>query len=84
MEIIFFFFFLFKRMRFSYLFVWFILQKEIKSSLPSANPTAALQDSNVVQELRKLMEQVETIKAEREVIEREIKDATFDMSEWWN
>ncbi|XP_029637288.1 programmed cell death 6-interacting protein isoform X4 [Octopus sinensis] len=55
-------------------------EKEIKSSLPSANPTAALQDSNVVQELRKLMEQVETIKAEREVIEREIKDATFDIS----
>eukprot|EP00106_Octopus_bimaculoides_P008985 XP_014776427.1 PREDICTED: programmed cell death 6-interacting protein-like [Octopus bimaculoides] len=55
-------------------------EKEIKSSLPSANPTAALQDSNVVQELRKLMEQVETIKAEREAIEREIKDATFDIS----
>ncbi|GAB1608342.1 programmed cell death 6-interacting protein-like isoform X6 [Argonauta hians] len=54
-------------------------EQDIRSSLPSANPTAALQDSGAVQDLRKLMEEVETIKAEREVIEREIKDATFDI-----
>lgn len=55
-------------------------EEELRSALPSANPTAALKDSSVVQELRKLMEEVETIKAEREVTEKEIRDATFDMS----
>lgn len=34
----------------------------------------------MVQKLRKLMEEVETIKAEREVIENEFKEAKFDMS----
>lgn len=34
----------------------------------------------MVKELRKLCEEVETIKAEREVIENEIKEAKFDMS----
>jgi len=47
--------------------------------LPSASPVAALQGSPVVQELRQLMEQVETIKAERDVIENEIKEAKCDL-----
>ncbi|XP_064594708.1 programmed cell death 6-interacting protein-like isoform X2 [Liolophura sinensis] len=55
-------------------------QSEIENCLPSANPTAAIQNTPCVQELRKLMEEVETIKAERDTIEHEIKEAKFDMS----
>lgn len=55
------------------------MQSEIENSLPSANPTAAIQNTPCVQELKKLMEEVETIKAERDTIEDEIKEAQFDM-----
>ncbi|XP_025081539.1 programmed cell death 6-interacting protein-like isoform X2 [Pomacea canaliculata] len=53
---------------------------ELEKSLPAAGNVGALQGSAVVKELRKLCEEVETIKAEREVIENEIKEAKFDMT----
>ena len=40
---------------------------------------SAVQESNIVAKLRKLMEDVETLKAERDVIESELKSATTDM-----
>lgn len=59
--------------------VW-ILQADIEKSLPSGGGAQASEGSGAVQRLRKLMEEVETIKAEREVMENELKDAKFDMS----
>ena len=57
-------------------------QADIEKSLPSGSVTGALKDSPTVKELRQLMEQVETIKAERDVIENQIKEAQSDqMSE---
>lgn len=55
-------------------------QGEIEKALPSGGGAHASESSGVVQKLRKLMEEVETIKAEREVIENEFKEAKFDMS----
>ncbi|XP_033229996.1 programmed cell death 6-interacting protein isoform X2 [Belonocnema kinseyi] len=40
---------------------------------------SAVQESSVVRQLRKLMEDVITLKAERDVIENELKSATTDM-----
>ena len=51
-------------------------------SKSDGSPVAALQWSPVVAELRKLMETVDTIKAERDVIEAEIKNAKCDMCKW--
>ncbi|CAG5125760.1 unnamed protein product, partial [Candidula unifasciata] len=53
---------------------------ELEAALPAASAVASLQKSSVVVRLRELLEQVNTIKAEREVIEVEVKDAKFDMS----
>ncbi|KAK7092226.1 programmed cell death 6-interacting protein-like isoform X2 [Littorina saxatilis] len=53
---------------------------ELEKALPEAGNTGSLQSSPVVRELRQLCEEVETVKAEREVIETELKDAKFDMS----
>ena len=58
----------------------FMFQQEIERFVPSGSPVAALQNSPVVVELKALMEQVETIKAERDVVENEIKTAKCDMS----
>lgn len=55
-------------------------QGEIEKALPSGGGAHASESSGVVQKLRKLMEEVETIKAEREVVENEFKEAKFDMS----
>ncbi|GAB6032031.1 hypothetical protein CHUAL_010402 [Chamberlinius hualienensis] len=52
---------------------------ELHSAIPSANPTKALQSSPVVQKLRSLMMQVENIKAERDAIEAELKNANVDI-----
>ena len=69
--------------QFNDFFIHFLsLQGEIETSLPSGSPVAALQGSPVVAELRKLMETVDTIKAERDVIEAEIKNAKCDMCKW--
>ncbi|KAK2582526.1 hypothetical protein KPH14_004820 [Odynerus spinipes] len=51
-----------------------------ESQLVTAVPSgSAVQESSVVLQLRKLMEDVETLKAERDVIESELKSATIDM-----
>lgn len=50
---------------------------EITAGVPSA--ACGVQDSSAVCQLRKLMDEVETIKAERDVIESELKSATVDM-----
>ncbi len=54
----------------------------IERWLPSGSPVAALQGSPVVAELRQLCESVEGLKAERDAIEMEIKDAKCDMCMW--
>ncbi|XP_067685634.1 programmed cell death 6-interacting protein-like isoform X2 [Haliotis asinina] len=54
-------------------------QAELEASLPAGSGGSGLQSSPPVKELRSLMQQVETIKAEREAIESSIKDASFDM-----
>ena len=43
--------------------------------------TGSQSNSPAVSKLRKLMDDVEAIKAEREVIENELKNANFDMRE---
>ena len=55
-------------------------QADLERALPSSGPVAGGKSSPAVQELRKLMDQVEAIKNEREVIESELKEANFDMS----
>ncbi|XP_001357901.2 programmed cell death 6-interacting protein [Drosophila persimilis] len=52
--------------------------EEIQQSLPSASGSVDPNCSSV-QRLKQLMEDVETIKAERDAIESELKSATFDM-----
>ncbi|XP_035736483.1 programmed cell death 6-interacting protein-like [Vespa mandarinia] len=51
-------------------------ESQISMAVPNGS---AVQESNVVMQLRKLMEDVETLKAERDVIESELKSATTDM-----
>ncbi|XP_061174111.1 programmed cell death 6-interacting protein-like isoform X2 [Saccostrea echinata] len=53
---------------------------EIDKALPSGGGAHASESTGVVQKLRKLMDDVETIKAEREAIENELKEAKFDMT----
>ncbi|KAH9524394.1 Rhophilin, Rho GTPase binding protein [Bulinus truncatus] len=53
---------------------------ELETALPAASAAASLQNSAVVKRLKELIEQVNTIKAERDVIEVEVKDAKCDMS----
>ena len=50
------------------------------ADLPATSAAAALKDSPAVQSLRSLMKEVEAIKAEREVMEAELKNAKSDMS----
>lgn len=53
-----------------------------EESLINAVPTGlAVQESNTVAQLRKLMKDVETLKAERDVIESELKAASTDIKE---
>ncbi|XP_020281444.1 programmed cell death 6-interacting protein [Pseudomyrmex gracilis] len=51
-------------------------EDELRRAIPQGS---AVQESNVVAQLRKLMEDVETLKAERDAIESEFKSATNDM-----
>lgn len=53
---------------------------EMETACPSGNGSD-MSNASSVDELRKLMESVETIKAEREVIESELKSATVDLKE---
>ena len=55
-------------------------QGSLKSGLPSVDPASSPKDNDVVRELKMLCEQAATLKAEREVMEVEIKDAIFDIS----
>ena len=55
------------------------MQGELEKSLPSGGAAGGLVNHQAVKNLKVFMEEVETVKAEREVIEKEIKDATFDM-----
>ncbi|XP_044731295.1 programmed cell death 6-interacting protein isoform X2 [Chrysoperla carnea] len=52
---------------------------EIESAVPQSAGGGNVKDSSAVTTLRRLMEEVETIKAERDVIEHELKSATIDM-----
>ncbi|KDR23230.1 programmed cell death 6-interacting protein [Zootermopsis nevadensis] len=53
---------------------------EMLAAVPSAGPGGSnVQNSSAVHHLRKLMEDVETIKAERDTVECELKSATADM-----
>ncbi|XP_076336080.1 programmed cell death 6-interacting protein-like isoform X2 [Tachypleus tridentatus] len=54
-------------------------EAEICSRLSSGGPVTALEDSPSVQELKRLMQDVEKIKSEREELETEFKSATIDM-----
>ncbi|GBP47436.1 Programmed cell death 6-interacting protein [Eumeta japonica] len=51
---------------------------DLSAGVPAA-PDAGPSDSSAVRDLRRLMEDVETLKAERDVIESELKSATLDM-----
>lgn len=53
---------------------------ELQSAVPTG-PGSVVGDSSAVQTLRNLMEEVETIKAERDAIESDLKSATLDMKE---
>lgn len=53
---------------------------ELQAACPSGGGCSSA-NSPSVQELRRLMESVDTIKAEREVIESELKSATVDLKE---
>lgn len=55
-------------------------QSELENACP-ANSGGNISNCSSVQELRHLMESVDTIKAEREVIESELKSATIDLKE---
>lgn len=52
---------------------------DIKSSVPQSSMGGDVMNSSAVATLRHLMEEVETLKAERDVIEHELKSATTDM-----
>ncbi|CAM4785376.1 unnamed protein product [Rotaria magnacalcarata] len=51
---------------------------EIANELPSASAAGALRDAFVVRELHRLMDTVASVKAEREVIEAELKNTDSD------
>ncbi|CAF3408926.1 unnamed protein product [Rotaria socialis] len=51
---------------------------EIANELPSASAAGALRDAFVVRELHRLMDTVASVKAEREVIESELKNTDSD------
>lgn len=60
------------------------LLSKSESELENACPVSSggnISNCHSVQELRKLMENVDTIKAEREVIESELKSATIDLKD---
>ncbi|RNA12130.1 programmed cell death 6-interacting [Brachionus plicatilis] len=46
---------------------------EISSSLPAATPVAALQNTHIIKDLRRLMDEVEALRNVREVLESEMK-----------
>lgn len=58
----------------------FVHQAELAAALPSGGlQSSGANASPAVQELRKLMEEVDTIKAERETIQEDLKNSQDDM-----
>jgi len=58
-----------------------LAEPELGKQIPSASSLSSLKDHEVIKELKILCEKVETIKAEREVIENEFRETKSDMSE---
>ena len=58
-------------------------QHEIEKALPSAGNSGSVSGNPIVNDLKKMMEEVEALKAEREVIENELKESKFDMGKCW-
>jgi len=56
-------------------------QADISASLPLADHVAAMQGLPAVSQIRSLMESVETIKAERDGIECQLKEPMTELSE---
>lgn len=52
--------------------------QEVSSSLPAATATGALQNTHVIKDLRRLMNEVEALKNVREVLESELKGLDND------
>lgn len=53
-------------------------ENEISNSLPAGNPVAALQNTHIIKDLRRLMQDVEGLRNVREVIESELKGLECD------
>ena len=51
---------------------------EINSSLPAATPVGALQNTHIIKDLRRLMDEVEALRNVREVLESEMKTSDSD------
>ena len=62
-----------------------MLQGELTAAIPKVGAASSSSASSpAVQELRKLMEQVDTIKAERDAMEQDLKVQQDDMGEYGN
>ena len=58
----------------------FVLQAELSAAIPKVGASSSSSASSpAVQELRRLMEQVDTIKAERDAMEQDLKVQQDDM-----
>lgn len=65
--------------------VTFGLQAELSAAIPKVGAASSSSASSpAVQELRKLMEQVDTIKAERDAMEQDLKVQQDDMGRYYN
>ncbi|XP_006825362.2 programmed cell death 6-interacting protein-like [Saccoglossus kowalevskii] len=54
-------------------------ESDLAKGIPTAGPTATPQGSSAVKELRQLLDQVNSMKKERDVLEQQIKETTLDM-----
>lgn len=62
----------------------FDAQAELTAAIPKVGvASSSAASSPAVQELRKLMEQVDTIKAERDTMEQDLKVQQDDMGEYY-
>ena len=63
-------------------FFFFFFKAELTAAIPKVGTASSSSASTpAVQELRKLMEQVDTIKAERDTLEQDLKVQQDDMGE---
>ena len=61
----------------------FDFQAELTAAIPKVGASSSSSASSpAVQELRKLMEQVDTIKAERDAMEQDLKEQQDDMGQY--